>query len=284
MSRLFRHAWRVLAYEASRTAYFAQLRKAVEIVDLRVQFSVEKHLQSEPNTATVTITNAARTTRSFLETKPLIVQIAAGYDGVTRHLFTGDLRFGSSTKQGTEWITELQLGDGDRAHRHARVARSYAPGTPVSTALRECAEAMGLDLPAPLVTSPELATQFSAGVSLSGPARDEMTKLLAPYGYHWSIQDGKLVILRDTDVRADQALVVSEDTGMLGSPEFGAPEKPDATPRLTVRTLLYPEVTPGGKISVQSRAVTGLYKITRVTHSGDSHGDEWVTEIEAIPT
>lgn len=280
---MFNHAWKVTAYSASPDRYFTQVRKAVEITDLRIQFSVEKHLAKEPNAATLTVTNASKTTRSFLETKPLIVQIAAGYDGVARHLFTGDLRFAKSTREGTDWETELQLGDGDRAYRYARVSRSYKAGTSVIVALREAAAALGLDLPGPITTSPALATQFAAGVVLHGPARDELTKLLAPYGYHWSIQDGKLVILKDAEIRADRAIVISADAGMIGSPEFGEPATKGAPPSLTVRTLLYPEVTPGGKISVESKAIRGVFKVVRVVHAGDSHGDDWTTEIEARP-
>lgn len=280
--RLFSRAWKVTAYQGAPLQYFTRLRKAIDLTSLRIQFSVEMHLDSEPNTARVTVTNAARATRAFLTARPLIVQIDAGYDGVARHLFTGDLRFGESTHEGTEWSTTIELGDGDRAFRHARVSRSYRAGTSVVVALREAAASMGLDLPVPIITSPALATQFAAGVVLHGPARDELTKLLAPYGYSWSVQAGKLVILRDGDTAADKALVISEETGMIGSPELGAPES-GGPPHVTVRSLLYPEVVPGGKVSIQGQAVRGIYKVLRVTHAGDTHGGDWTTEIEARP-
>lgn len=281
--QLFDRIWKVTAYQGSTVpgAFFTKVVQGIEIEKLRVEFTVEKHLDSEPNTATLVITNCSESTRNFLEKKPLIVRIDAGYDGLARHLFTGDLRHGESVKEGTDWRTTLQLADGDRAYKRARVSRSYGTGTSVYTAVSECARAMGLDTPPGLIVSPDLQIQFATGVVLSGPAQQELTKLLAPYGYQWSIQDGKMVVLKDAETRPDVALVVSQDTGLLGSPAFATPTNDGKPPTLMFRTLLYPQLTPGGKVSISSRKINGVFKLVKVTHSGDTHGGDYVSEVEA---
>lgn len=290
--RLYKRGAKITAYRAlagtpggfvaSNPTYFDTLPNAIEITDLRVQFTVEKDVDKDPNTIEVIVTNAAETTRVDLQAKPLIVRIDAGYDGTMRHLFTGDLRYGYSELVDTEWLTHLRLADGDRAYRHGRVNRSYKKGTTVATALQDAAKTMGLKIDAAAMASSDLQAQFASGRVLNGPTRDELTRLLAPYGYTWSIQDGRMQVLKDNQARQDEAWLIAEETGMIGSPEYSVPDKPGKAPKLQVRTLLYPELTPGGRIDLRSRGISGIFKIERVTHSGDTAGDgDWFTEIEA---
>lgn len=254
---------------------------SITIRDMRMQFSIVKSTGSDPNTADVVITNLSERTRADLCRKPMRIDLAAGHDGAAHHLFTGDLRYGLSEYRGTEWETKLQLGDGDRAYRLARVNRSYKSGTSVLTALRDVATSMGLVLPRNVEVSRDLRAQFSAGVVLSGNARDELTRLLAPYDYHWSSQNNQLQILRNNEVREDTAHVISEDTGMIDVPQWSTPTKAGKSPKLQIRSLLYPALIPGGKIHVTSRVANGLFRVEKLTHTGDTEGEDWTTEIEA---
>lgn len=283
MARLFNRTVKVTAYATRPGTYATYTTDAIEFTDIRAQFSVEKQLGKDPNSCDVVISNLKADTRAFLQRKPMHIKLDAGHDGEMRHLFSGDVRFCDTKKAGTDRETTLQLGDGDRAFRFATVRRSFAPGTPVRTVLAEAARAMGLVLPDSIAGSEELSTQLALGGAIVGPARDELTRLLAPYGYSWSIQDGTLQILKDGVARPGSALLISRDTGMIGSPEFGPPDKPGGRPSLSVRCLLYPELTPGGLISVQSKDVNGTFRIERVSHTGDTHGDDWTSEIEARP-
>src|SRR5690348_16184447 len=83
----------------------------LEITDLRIKFSVERSLTPTPNQCDVWHSNLAQATRADLTTKPLSVQVDAGYDDVARLLFVGDLRFGRSKQDGPSWTTLLQSGD-----------------------------------------------------------------------------------------------------------------------------------------------------------------------------
>lgn len=255
----------------------------VEITDLRVKFSIERDLSKHPNSCDIEVYNLAQTTRAAVETKPLLVELAAGHDGVSRLLSTGDVLFAMSKQEGPEWVTMLQLGDGARATARARAKpRSYGKNTTVKQVLRDIAKSMGQGLPKNIEASADLDAQFANSISLSGYARDEMTKILAPYGYNWSIQNGRLQILRDETARTDM-LEISERTGMIGTPSFGDPPKSGKPPHVTVKMLLYPELVPGGRIQLTSRAKSGTFKLVKVKHTGDTHGDEWFTEVEIQP-
>lgn len=288
---LYRRAARVTAYQAAAGKFFGTAVDGMVIEPLRIQFQIEHNLRKEPNRCEIAITNCSEATRRFLTKKPLVVLIEAGYEGANsierqplRRLFQGDLRFGSSVMEGADWMTRLQLADGDRAYRHARVNKSYKAGTRVSQVLKDVAATCGLDLPSNLLADSALATaEFGTGVAMAGPAQAELTKILARYGYAWSIQDGKLQTLRDEDTAPGTAYVIDEAAGMIGSPELAAPEKANGKPSMSVATMLYPQIAPGCKVKVASRDVSGVFKVERVVHTGDTFTGDFKTEIQGVP-
>ncbi len=291
MSTLFRRRCRVTIYRAAPPTgfvganpnYFTPQPNGIVVENLRIQFEIEKSLEKTPNTAKVTITNCSPTTRAFLQTKPLTVQIEAGYGNDLRYVFGGDVRYAFSKVNNADWETDLELGEGDRAYRAARVSRTYPKGTNVVTALRECAATLGLQLDASIAASTDLQSQFATGRTLHGPTRDELTRLLSPYGYHWSFQSNQLQIVKDQNAAPGTAFRISQADGMINSPEFATPEKTGAPAQLKVETLLYPEIIPGASIDVESLTISGLFRVNKVTHKFDTHGDDSSTAIEATP-
>lgn len=254
----------------------------IVITDLRMKFSVERDLKKHPNKCEIEIYNLAPTTRAALETEPLEVEFSAGHDGVNRLLFKGDLLHARSKQEGPNWVTRLQVSDGLRAFARARVNKSYRSGTPVKTILRDVARTMGQTLPREVEASTVLDAQIASGTVMSGASRDELERLLAPYGYDFSFQNGRLQVLRDEDSRND-TWPINESVGMIGTPEYGHARRKGKPPSMDVTSLLYPELLPGGKVEITSLAAKGLFKLVKVKSHGDTHGDEWFTEAEVKP-
>lgn len=275
--------WRETVPEDPTVFQVSKLPNQTEITDLRVQFRVRKDLHKTPNTCDVTITNLAQTTRADLETKPLNVQLEAGYDDVYRFMFLGDLRFAMTKLDGPNWHTLLQLGDADCHYKWARMNKTYGSNTSVKTIIRDAAKSMGLPLPRNVEEDPDLNEVFKNGELAHGATRDQLTHYLAPYGYSWSIQNGQLRILRDDRTHADTYKEINEENGMIGSPEFGSPPRNGLPPHMTVNMLLYPELTPGDKVLLTSKVKSGFFRIENISHEGDTHGQTWTTTAEIRP-
>lgn len=263
--------------------YFKTGGNAIVVSDLRVSFSIKKSLHEKPNDCTITVFNLSESTRTEFAKKPLQVQLDAGYDGQMSRIFIGDMHFGNSNLDNVDWVTKLQVADGHRAFQYATISRSYKGGVSLKQAVTDTAQSMGVRIPNSLDDFKEMAHQYSNGLSLTGPSQRQMTKLLKAKSMSWSMQDGQLQVLREGGVRQDQAIVVSQETGMVGTPDFGPPKKPGESPRLSVKMLLYPGLIPGGKVKMDTLSIKGLFRLEQVTHSGDTHGTDWFSSFEAKP-
>lgn len=280
MARLFK---REVAVSFIRpTGFFTQEPNAVIVRDLRVEFSISKSLSKEPNTGEITIYNMAQQSRAEVQRRPLYIRLEAGFEDSFARLFEGDMRWAQSKLDSPNWVTKIEVGDGERAYRRARVSRSFRRGVKARDAIRELAQSMGLVVPK-AVARKEFLREYAGGLTLQGPAHREMSRVLDSFDIGWSIQDGKLQILDDTETRFDEAVLVSEDTGMIGVPEISPPRKGKKKPSLSVRTLLEPRIRPGGRIVVRSRSVRGTYRVQQMRHVGDTFGDQFITEVEARP-
>lgn len=258
---------------------------ALEIDGLRVQFEIKKSLGATPNSCAITVTNLAEATRAELAVSPLVAILEVGYGtGELRRLFAGDVFYVAHDLDGADWTTRLQLHDGGRAYAHARVVTSFKAGTTILAAVKAAAAALQVKVPPAVETLPALQRATTAGLTLAGKASDEMSRLLTPFGLGWSIQDGALVVLTEggrSGIRPGEAILLNEAAGMIGSPKWGNPPKPGQKPPLSVRHLLFPELSPGGLVQVQSRTANGNFKLTDVTHQGDTEGGDWLTSVEA---
>ncbi len=255
-----------------------------EIEDLRLRFSVKKGLRKEPNTAKITVTNLSERSRAELQDKALRVTLQAGYEDTLATIFVGDIRDVNSVHEGAYWETALECGDGERGYRFARINESFKSGSSVLAVTRKMAEKMGVDASTAAAFLSELSgKQFVAGYAARGNVSKELDRLLKAHGFDWSIQDNKLQILKTGDVTQETAVELDEDSGLIGSPTFGTPEKKTKKPTLKVRSLLQPTIKPGGRIVVRSQTFTGTFKVKEVTHSGDTAGGEFYSDMEGEP-
>ena len=266
-------------------AFFGNLMpNGLEVENLRVRFEVKRSLSSTPNTAVIVITNLAPASRAFVAEQPLVVSLEAGYGDALRRLFVGDVTYAASKPVGPDIETTIQASEGGRAFLHARVNRAFAGGATAIQAIRDAAAAMGLSVSADVEKRADLQQQFQQGVTLAGRVSDELSRLLAPFGLGWSVQDGELQILdENTVLRPNQAILIDQGSGMIGSPDVAPPSKPGQKPTVTLSCLLLPEARPGTKVKIVSRTVTGFHRIKEAAHKGDTHGsgaDSWTTAME----
>lgn len=263
--------------------YVLTTPNALKIEKLRIDFDIEKDDKPKPGKAKVEIYNLNAAHRSQLEAKGLRVILKAGYPGTQAQIFSGDSRYGNSEKHGPDWITKLECGDGERSFTQARVSESFGAGSSITDVIRSVGKATQLDTGNLLEKAQDIVRTFSDGYVAHGLASTELTRLLEPAGLNWSIQDGRIEVLDLLEtITAGDVPLISKDTGMVGSPEFGTGEKLKGQAFLKVKTLLQPGIRPGSKFELRSLAIRGFFKCRKVKHTGSTHGGDFYSEIEAL--
>ncbi len=223
------------------------------IQGLRVRFKGKKNEESKPNTMGLEIFNLSENTRSQLEGKNTSIILEAGYAGRT------------------EVISKAELADGGHRYRNSRINKGIPPGAKTKQVIDELVKSIGLTQGA-IIGVP--STQYPNGITLHGMSRDRLDEVCKKNGLQWSIQDGVLQIVPEKKTTFDSVLVISPDSGLIGSP--------NKTKRgVEFKTLLMPLLKPGRRVKLESRFIKGIFKISVVSHSGDSMQGEFYSEVEA---
>lgn len=266
-------------------------RWALQVADLDVSglditFRVEKSTKRTPNTAEIRIWNLSKESRSVVETgDPRVVILRAGYaeDGDPPPvIFLGDVRKARTEIVGVDVVTIVPGRDGGAAFSDARISKAYPAGTPVVRAMRDAIDALGIGVGNLSEFESRLRLRsggdtFPDGYVAEGPARATLDALVRGTGLRWSIQDGALQVQERGRALATQAVLLTPDTGLVGSPtkaERGI---------VTARSLIQKGLDPGRRVVVESRLVSGEYEIRRVVYEGETAGQAWYATLELRP-
>lgn len=253
---------------------------------LRVTFDIERDTKPYPNNATISIYNLTRPSFEALASKPEITgRLEAGYEENIQQIFFGSLRRARTTREGTDWVTTCDLGDGEAELAQATISKSWSKGTPIGTVLQDFAAALGLGLGN---VAQFLASQTAGGtiltqpLTVSGPVSEELSAFTRSVGLSWSIQDGALQLLDLAMPYAPgTAVLLKPDTGLIGAPRLDVDSDTKKT-LCVARSLLQPELVPGSLFVVESEFVNGQFAARKTKHIGDTAGQDWYVDVEGV--
>lgn len=270
------------------------------VEDLRITFEVEKTAEEQPNTAVIKIYNLHPKNVAKIKKEYDEILLNAGYQGATKLVFRGNIKHVYTYKEGLDYITEIEAGDGDRDYGSAVMNETLAAGTTNSQLVDRavgsfkevggtCKGVIQVDDRARL-----------RGKVVSGNTRDLLRDIARESNAKWSIQDGALVIVKTQGLLPNEAVVLTSETGLLEAPEIN-------DKGIAVKCLMNPEIAINGSVKLDNNGIKakrqkkkalkqpeepegdpvrldpdGIYKVIKLTHKGDTRGQEWVTQIECI--
>lgn len=283
--------------------------KGILIKDLRFSFNIEKTSSETLNNSKVKIYNLNRESRKLIEIPNNVVILRAGYvqDSGAIQIFTGSVRRALTSREGVDWITDIELDDGLLAYRDSKVSISFAPGVTGRNVLANIASRFNL----PVKTLPNDIPnkQYPSGFSFVGRVRDGMTKVCDYLGLEWSIQNQEVQVMKKGGTLRNTAILISPDSGLIGSPTLEAKtmtdkdaakrgintdmkgvikrtsEKDDGIKQrleiqgFKVKTLLQPSLQCGQIVKLKAEGVDDFLKIEKLNHVGDYYGSDWYTEL-----
>lgn len=251
---------------------------------LDITFEIDKDLTSKPNSARIEVFNLTKEHREAILEKAsggadsVRVRLSAGYAENTALIYDGSIRLSYVDHVGPDVRLVLEAGDGDRLIARARINKSWAKGTTVEVVITQLVDTLGVGRGNLLEQIRGAALQglgssdFPGGTCASGSATRELTRLLGSCGLTWSLQDGVLQVLGPNPLDRE-AVLISAETGMLGSPQLDAKAKRGTL--VSVQTLLIPDLFPGRKVKIESETCAGFYRVEKSRYVGDTMSDEW---------
>lgn len=262
------------------------------IQGLDIEFRIDRSLKATQNTADLTVINLSPETRKFLQsqTKGVVAEFRAGYLPSTVKepaaadlplIFFGELREVTSVRDKTDWLTQISTGDADKLKKRP-VAFSFGPGALIEHVLKRIVSDMGanpgnLDSAISDATFDNGGQQFAEGVTSYGTGDEELGKHLQSVDMEHSWQNGALQVLPRGGHLDSTAVLLTEETGLIGSPELG--DKGSCK----FRSLLNHEIAPGRVVHIKSVNVDAFFVVQRAVYSGQSAGNDWFVDGDGKP-
>lgn len=245
---------------------------------LTFKFKIERDLDKTPNNATIQVYNLSEDNRALLSASKFVAcKIDAGYEDGLSQLFLGDLRRAKSVKQGPDWITILDSGDGEKSITQNKISRTFAKGTSLVEVLNALTTAVGLGTGnvgfTSAVSYKNGRSNLAAPWSAVGNAGDELEFFTRSVGLQWSAQDGQLIVTPEGQPAYDTGPLISPETGLVGAASL------DSDGKVQLRALLLPDVIPGHTFQLESENISGKFQVTHTVHNGDSTGQPWYVDI-----
>lgn len=228
---------------------------------------------SKPNQCVAKIWNLSESSLRYLELKDQVLIVRAG-EGVASQIFAGDIPRGgvNSQKTGADRVTEIHAKTAGRKWSEATFSTSYPKGTSRFVALNDAARAMGAAVG--FVGAAFVDLTFPGPWAFVGKARSALTELVGMTVGAWWIQVGGLVyILGPGDLMPGNVPLISPTSGLRGSPRR-------TDKGIEFPCTFNPSILAGGGVSVQSLAVTGLYRVKALTHDVDNWAAPWSTAVK----
>lgn len=265
---------------------------STQVIDsLDVDFQVKTSKDSKENEATVNIFGLNPDSRGRLANKGPSVILEVGHDGQLFTIFQGNIKKVSHVHAGVDWISQLQLGDGNVAREESAFSRVYNANSSVTSIIADVAASFNIALVNNFTTTEILPSSLT----LDGKSKDVMEQLSQDYKFDWLINQGTLEITppNTPPITAPLIPLLTPDTGLTAPPE-----RLDTGVRL--KSYIINGLRPNGSVAVSSvstRSVivsggaterasdislNGTYLIDKVTMVGSTYDDRFDAIIEGL--
>lgn len=274
--------------------------ESIDLSNLCIRFQIQQRMMQTPTNASIMVSNLADTTAQKIQKEGQEVKLESGYEDGYGLLFKGNI---IQKRLGRENPTDTYLGlvatTSDVAYNFGHINKSLASGHTLKDKVNLAYQAMkpyGVTLG---YVSDLGSTKSPRAMAFYGMARDLLREVCFTANASWSIHNGELRVVKNTETLPGDAIVLNSMTGLVGMPI-------QTINGVEGRCLLNPQIGPNTKVKIDQASIQqtafspdytarmwdqvyptfvaadGLYKIVYATHQGDTRGTPWYTDFVAI--
>lgn len=232
-----------------------------------IEFDITRNTLTSANVCQIRIYNLAENTRNKIRHNSSdygnykSILLKAGYGNNLSTIFTGNISQAWSTREGVNYITQIECFDGGFAFVNGQINLQFPAGTPQKTVIASIA---GQGLPNVAVGSiGSYPGQLSRGNSYSGNSMGILGEITGGGAF---IDNGKFNALGNNEYvqSLDGIQIINSASGLLGTPVLE---------QTVVRfdMIFEPKLNAGHKVTlanITEKNFNGDYKITGVKHRG----------------
>ncbi len=214
--------------------------------------------------------------------------LRCGYKETIDSIFIGTIRNIIRERRGPDTVTRLICRGGKLTDEPTQINETLGKNVKITAVIRACVKALGYPIVMDDTQFADVAP-YPRGQVLNGDPRVYLDNLAQAEKFSYVIENEKVVVVKDGFFRDGTVHIVSQFTGMEGIPEIT-----EVGADVVIR--LNPKIRIGGRYQIESDLATfnfsnlyfvdipesagkGVYRIFRLSHTGDTWGDAWSTKI-----
>lgn len=254
----------------------------------RVVFNILTDTGAFNSYADIAIYGLSRETEAKVFQRGQAVEFRAGYEQTIDTIFKGQIVNIFREKQGVDRITRMLCRSSSTQVSSSSINKSFEEGVTVQAIIEECAKSMGLPIVLKAADFSDKAV-YASGYVLSCDPKTALNNLARAHDFTWAIEKERIIVVGDNSFRDGVITQISALTGMVGSPEItevGCDVVIKLNPQAVIGAQFkinseFPQASFGAVYfnKIKSTIGEGTYSTLRLTHSGDSYGDEWITKL-----
>lgn len=305
---LWNRKWKILITDKND-------KEALNMNDLHCTFEVHKRPSQGGSYAVINIYNLSNETEQKLIQEADRVILEAGYQGTISanpnegilnnllnspgdevayygKIFDGKVIYPSRHKENnTDYVLTLACIDGDQPLMFNYIAKSVNRGLNQRRIVETACQDGKIPIPVTQISDTLSEQELPRGKVFFGRPSDYIEDVCRGNNATFFMEDGAINVYKLTDVAADEALVISPETGLIGTPT-------QTTDGLKFTVLLNPSIHIRTRIKIKNSEVVEqtqlpgqaqrpldddwIYQCIELTHRGDTRGNTWYTDIIGV--
>lgn len=266
----------------------------LDLSNMQFTFQTQAYYLGTPKSVQLRVYNLSAETAKQVTKEGSQVFLSAGYEGNFDQIFQGLIVQARIGRNGTDSYLDITAVDGDYIYNNKLISTTIAAGTNALGRLGAISTAAGIKTG--VLPKTASGAQLHRGKTIFGLARDHLTYLCGTIGANWTIENGVLDVIPQNAYKEDGTFPeLNYLTGMVGVPE-------QMELGIAIKVLLNPSIGVNKKVKLDNASIQqyqfpidigqtagaefvppiaadGMYKVLYVTHTGDTRGNEWFTDI-----
>lgn len=257
---------------------------------LQVRFDISKTSDNKrkKNSAVIEVYNLSKEHIDMLDaTEFVYCKFAAGYaEEGPIVVVEGNVVECTTIKRGTDYVTQMTMGEGYAALNHSKISNVVGPGKTIEDALSDVLKQMP-GVAKGSFTGNNIKNRIVYGMPLHGTPYQMLAKICEANRLEFQVSGGVLNVSDENGLLTKNqtlAPIVNEQTGLIDVPfvttaEGGKLPKDKRRRRgVQFKALLNANYSPGFIVKLESERITGFYRINTARYSGDFRGGDWYVD------